>query len=616
MDCFVGPNKYYIYYLMIAVQFFMLPAFYDFDIVAKYFILSAFLPVFYFFAPSLKISKRIAVVTLSVTAWLLISSCLSYHQPTAFVSLGIVIALILYFPIINNAFPRGITIDFYWFFLTFILIASLLGLYQYTSFSAFGKSVSPLIAYILPPNSSLRVSGIYGQSNFFSLVLNVGVFSYIYVYLHGHKILPCKSSFYKALYYLPLSVVFFVSLLTKSRSGQIAFVFCIVTVFYYLYKRNYLNRHSALCVRFVKICTVLTFTYAAFIWIDGQVSGSAIRSFANPGMSLDARFVFWFSSALMFLDYPVFGIGIDNFKFYLPDYVNRAHELLGFVEYEAMGYTKWSHNEVLQLLCETGVVGVLLLFVLLWFIYDFGRLLSGRRHGGLRHLFSHVYLILFILQSMFSWPLRHPSILFLFVFFAASASVFLRKPRDVVIINRSYAIKIAAFLVLLPVMWIGYSEYKMGHLFRSYDYSSLNQSFSDFEQLVENPYLEYPLLLNAVPSYVKKVVDDRDVEFGQKVLPYVERLVSLHGAHWQWYNAGLIYLVLGRNSDAMESIENAIELRPTENKYWMFKHYINMLRASQETGRPLKDFLPIPPGGSAKDLEGMFDLDGRIKINM
>lgn len=134
--------------------------------------------------------------------------------------------------------------------------------------------------------------------------------------------------------------------------------------------------------------------------------------------------------------------------------------------------------------------------------------------------------------------------------------------------------------------------------------------------MLKNPYLEHSLLLNAVPSYVQKVVDDHDSDFGQKLLPYVEKLVFMHGAHWQWYNVSLLYLELGRNSDAMLSIDNAIELRPTENRYWIFKHYLNMLNASQKTGRPLREFLPIPPAGTAKDLEGIFDIDGRIKINM
>jgi len=38
------------------------------------------------------------------------------------------------------------------------------------------------------------------------------------------------------------------------------------------------------------------------------------------------------------------------------------------------------------------------------------------------------------------------------------------------------------------------------------------------------------------------------------------------------------------------------------------------LDAAEKTGRPLKDFLPVPPGGKIEDLKDMFDFGGRKVI--
>ena len=65
----------------------------------------------------------------------------------------------------------------------------------------------------------------------------------------------------------------------------------------------------------------------------------------------------------MFFDHPLWGIGLDNFQFYLPAYMPQAYSSLGVVLYEAMANTKWSHNEILQLLSEGGIIALFLVVV-------------------------------------------------------------------------------------------------------------------------------------------------------------------------------------------------------------------------------------------------------------
>ena len=66
----------------------------------------------------------------------------------------------------------------------------------------------------------------------------------------------------------------------------------------------------------------------------------------------------------------------------------------------------------------------------------------------------------------------------------------------------------------------------------------------------------------------------------------------------------------------MQAVTVAIDLWPTEQGYWGFQHYLNMLKASEKTGRSVNDFLPIRPGGTADDLKGLFDFNDRIKSHL
>ena len=69
-------------------------------------------------------------------------------------------------------------------------------------------------------------------------------------------------------------------------------------------------------------------------------------------------------------------------------------------------------------------------------------------------------------------------------------------------------------------------------------------------------------------------------------------MVAIEGARWQWYDLARLYSRVGREDDARKAIEKAINLMPSDDLTWSFLHYLNMLRASRETGRPIDTFWP------------------------
>ncbi len=498
--------------------------------------------------------------------------------------------------------------------LTFV--AALLGMYEYFSFVFLGKSSGMLVPHILPENKSIRIAGIYGQSNLFALFLLSGLLSFFYTYLHNplFSISQCRIKF---LYYLPLFVVALCFFLTGSRAGLLALLCTLLFMCLMVVRKRYLAHQPDFVRKFMMILGAVAIAGLCSYLLNFTFTGAGSRAVISSGVSIEARFVFWAAAWLIFLDHPWFGIGLGNYKFYLSEYLPKAHEWLGFVQFEAMGYTKWAHNEFLQLVCEGGVfVLLLLLFLLGSFSYQLFRFAKGKCDWSPLKFYSHILIIPFIIQSMFSWPMRHPGLLVLFVTFLAMLAA--QYPGKVIVVPKwgQYSLKGVAFIGLTAVAFVAVQETKMGLFARAMTPENARDGFERFEELVAEPYTEYPLLLHLTPRYVGVALKYEDSEFGAKILPYVEKLTSMQGAHWQWYNLAAIYNLLGQRDRAHDAIESAIKVRPSEERYWSFQHYLNIQDASEKTGRPIEDFLPIPPDGEAKDLKDMFDFGGRDVIEM
>jgi len=606
-------KKKLICWFVFTTQFFFLPVFLSDNIVAKFFLVAFVISTLILSHNGSTYSFFFPIPVFTVIFFLVVlSSSSAYNAPSAIVSGGVFLLLLIFGVfIVPNIFPRGLDHVFFSIFLVFIQIVSSLGLYQYFSFFFNGKTRIPLIPYLLPPNKGYRVSGIFGQPNLFALLLVVGILVFIFMHLHEPLLLNSPNKLINRIRYLPLMSTSLVFFLTGSRAGFLALFISFLLISLFFVNRGELSRKSVVKSEILKLFLVIVAAYILCFLLNEYLLLIPGRGFTNVGMSADARFVFWTASLLIFFKHPLLGVGFDNFNFFLPKYTNPAHDLLGFVEYEAMGYTKWSHNELLQLFCETGgILGIVIVGILFVFLFKLIGILQKNKKCSLRLFFAHLFLLPFIIQSMFSWPLRHPSLLLLFFLFIGSLLSFYSS--KIVSFSRwgSILIRSSAICFLIIILFLGFFEIQMGSFFHNKKYSeNVLSSFSRFEELVKNPYLEHTLLLEAVPSYVYAVNKNKDINSGMKILPYAEKLVVLHGSHWQWFNLALLYYLLERNEDAMHAAERAIFLRPMELRYWSFQHYLNMITASRKTGRPMREFLPIPPGGTANDLKGYFGFD-------
>lgn len=409
--------------------------------------------------------------------------------------------------------------------------------------------------------------------------------------------------------YLPFFAIAVTFFLTNSRAGLVSLSFTIFILFVSIIRKSYLAEDKEKQKIFFQILFVLFFAFLLGHLMNQTIIGEGGREFNVSDRGAAARFVFWMAAILIFFDYPWLGVGLGNYELYLPKYTEKAHDLLGFVQFEAVGYTKWAHNELLQLACEGGFfVFTIILLILFWYLWQLNAWLRGRRQWSSLKLYSYIFLLPFIVQSMFSWPLRHPAIMVLFFTFLGLLISQHRYRTIQVSPGAKGLIRAAAFCGVMVLLLLSYHQAKMRAFVEGIDQEDPQTRFPLFEQLARTPYLEQPLLNNMVPRYTRVALRDDDKSFGEQILPYAEKIASLQGGHWQWFNLGLIYHLLAREEEAKQAVRRAIDLKPSEGKYWEFEHYLNMLRASKQTGRPLKEFLPIPPDGGASDVKEVFEL--------
>jgi len=193
-----------------------------------------------------------------------------------------------------------------------------------------------------------RVFSTFGNPIFFAvhIVVFIPVVMGLFLYVYSNKKI---SSFLRFLYLLLLFCVFGASLfalyLTETRAAWIAFGFSLVLFIILSLKSNKLK------ITFILLLIVcgLFFAYSTkHIWFRHQ-----------------AHTLIWRDTLNMWLHYPVFGIGPGSFHIYFPKF---ASEQLLAIWPQRQSIINDSHNEYIQILAETGIVGF---GIFMWIIAAF-----------------------------------------------------------------------------------------------------------------------------------------------------------------------------------------------------------------------------------------------------
>jgi tetratricopeptide (TPR) repeat protein len=201
---------------------------------------------------------------------------------------------------------------------------------------------------------------------------------------------------------------------------------------------------------------------------------------------------------------------------------------------------------------------------------------------------------------MFEWHFRHPSLLALF--FAIVGILLSQYPLK----NRAFSFYGRYAIVILLLCSLGlavrlfYVELQIGVLKHSMASQNIEKSFSEFRSLTNNPYSSHRASTLALPFFVEAAFKSEKNMLAEKILPYYQRLCEREGIRAHWYNLALLYFRLGKEEESRNAIQKAIDLMPSYDPYWEFLHYINIIKAARDSGKPLKYFIP-----DRKDIESI-----------
>lgn len=476
------------------------------------------------------------------------------------------------------------------------VVAAILGLYEHMHYLLLGPTHSMLIPYLLPPNTQARVFGHYGQPNQLALFLTVSLLAFFYRYIHQSP--TCSTNFRLAsLRFVPFALVSYVFFLTLSRSGFLSQVLVFGFLAWLVVSRRYLAEDPTGRREFYKLMFSIgvVFLLSKMHIYNSTPQLQMVRPLGDTGINPSGRFVFWTSAILIFLDHPWLGIGLDHYKNAMNAYGPLSHKVLGFVPYEAMRGTNWAHNDLLQILCEGGIFAIILtLFLLSLFVLNIYKYFfrKDKRYQPV-FLYYHLFLFPFFVHSMFEYPFRSAPLLILF--FSLLGGLLSQYPLKTIRFSPRVKRSTQVFLLfgLFLVCSLFYQEIQLGTFKRNFlGGGDIENSLQTFSSLAERPYSSYRVLNGALPVYIREALSKEDDRLAKKILPYYEKLSALEGARWQWYDLARIYLKVGRETDAREAIQRAVDLMPLDNRTNAFLHYLNMLKASRATGRPLDSFWP------------------------
>ncbi len=168
----------------------------------------------------------------------------------------------------------------------------------------------------------------------------------------------------KKVFIAPLLIVFFTAfILTGSRGAFLALIIPLIFVFYYQRK----NLKKNFCWLICLILLIIVFTWL-LSGMNETLNPSSTKFFSKPSSDslLDAssgiRLSYWEGAWHIFKDFPLFGIGFNNFRNVYPSYQTSP-----------LNAGKYAHNFYLKILSEAGIFTFLFFVFFLIYIFSIAK---------------------------------------------------------------------------------------------------------------------------------------------------------------------------------------------------------------------------------------------------
>ena len=612
-------NKPFLYLLFIFLFFaltFTAPSYQFFKHSLKIYIISAFsfIAIFYFFKSKTLRFSRLSLFIFIFLIYSFFVTYFGYYKPDGLFLLYFLFILYIVFIFIensdnlNNSIIKGI-----------FLISFIDAIYSYFEFCMkslgyFGHKIIPYFVLISPVNS---IGGFLYQPNLNSLLINIGLI------ITAFWILEAKDK--RDLIYLFVIYAFFayVAALTQSRAGMLA----VLSVFFAIFiaQRFFALNLSKKKRRLV----VLMLLFYIVVLVINKLS--PLAKFEHNGLiednSVMKRIMIWIATIMLWLKHPLFGTGLETFKFLNNPYQIKACHFL-HIPFDIISNFVWAHNEMIQILEELGIFAFLSILIIT-VIYYFRQFKNNKE---ISDWLAPSLLLLFIVQAGLSWPLRHP--FFLTLFFVILG-----------LIKKQHFIELSGYrkniaVSVLAVIYLGSTIYFIPHIkndikttFAVQNTKNIDKKLSILYKASNDPYLFWiassQFICKAVPYYFKittginhlplikedvknkrmtKEEQKKAEKLRKEILQEDKSLEKLHKIWLSEYYLSLAYLINGDLKKAKIHAKKGLAMNSNPPYMWNLLHYINVKCASMKTGKPIVYFLP-----TKGEVENLFKTMQRLK---
>lgn len=260
--------------------------------------------------------------------------------------------------------------------------------------------ISPDLIFVKAPFIPYRLQGLNSEPN--SLCTMLSSVFFLFLTLTYFKIKDIGFS--RKLSRILLGILVVLIFLSFSTLGYIAILVGSI-IFYWnkknIFKRKIANNNLIIPIKVMTIIFISIVLSGAFLskltpyfqhLITGKIFG--MLKILNPGLIPSSRGLAIATNIMIFLNYPIFGVGIGRSPFYMdvlyPYNYKPPSYMPDIVPYD-------SYNSYTLLLCETGILGVILFAVLLYKIIKFCNIKSLNQEGKIISLYTIPTFVAFLI---------------------------------------------------------------------------------------------------------------------------------------------------------------------------------------------------------------------------
>jgi len=420
------------------------------------------------------------------------------------------------------------------------------------------------------------VNGFLHQQNISALFINTGFLLTIYFYNLTKSYKEKKLLFFLSIYFM------YIGILTSSRASSLGIILAILIMIYINHKKNidYCYLLFILAI-YPVIFAIVQYTSHTYILTKFQLY-KEVKSY-----SIDSRLNIWVAQILMFLDKPIFGWGLENFKYNNYLYQIEALKITKVSIENILNFT-YGHNEFLQLLVEGGLF---LFFPLVVILYQTLKMSVVNIRKYDIPIFGII--ILYLVQFCFEWEFRFPLTGAIFVIMLSKLNIRNRKliQSNSILTKIDYIPKIlllSSAIYLFPVLSYEYFlisknlnnnnyEYLLKIDFPGFEYNAKEQYILKNQKKIISEIFGKKLVLSKsaiTPEVYYKVTNFKDKDLLHNLIKINKEQLSVNNIWFYYTTLGLWHMLLKDYSEAKKYYLHAIKLKP-DSDYAFFLLGIN-----------------------------------------